>query len=98
MFTLEDDIRQHLQDDYPKLEIEGEPIRIKYLITHTSGLPANNKTFEDVPWDNSDGLIVLKATRNNCSKEPANLCGGFYAECESGCTLVVQYEMIARLH
>ena len=37
--NLDDDIRSYLNEDYPNLEFEGEPIRIKHLITHTSGFP-----------------------------------------------------------
>ncbi|SIS60391.1 CubicO group peptidase, beta-lactamase class C family [Chryseobacterium ureilyticum] len=37
--NLEDDIRIYLDEPYPNLEYKGEPIRIKHLITHTSGFP-----------------------------------------------------------
>lgn len=37
--NLEDDIRMYLNEPYPNLEYKGEPIRIKHLITHTSGFP-----------------------------------------------------------
>lgn len=37
--NLEDDVRQHLQGDYPNLEFQGQPIRIVHLINHQSGLP-----------------------------------------------------------
>jgi CubicO group peptidase (beta-lactamase class C family) len=37
--NLEDDIRIYLDEPYPNLEFKGEPIRIKHLITHTSGFP-----------------------------------------------------------
>ncbi|MEJ5052043.1 serine hydrolase domain-containing protein [Chryseobacterium culicis] len=37
--NLEDDIRIYLDESYPNLEFKGEPIRIKHLITHTSGFP-----------------------------------------------------------
>lgn len=36
---LEDDIRIYLDEPYPNLEFKGEPIKIKHLITHTSGFP-----------------------------------------------------------
>ena len=38
--ALEDDIRLYLTGDYPNLAFEGQPIRIKHLLTHTSRLPA----------------------------------------------------------
>jgi CubicO group peptidase (beta-lactamase class C family) len=36
---LEDDIRVYLKGQYPNLEYQGQPITIKHLLTHTSGLP-----------------------------------------------------------
>ena len=36
---LEDDVRLHITGDYPNLAYSGIPIRIKDLLTHTSGLP-----------------------------------------------------------
>jgi len=36
---LDDDIRQYLQGVYPNLQYEGDPIRIRHLLSHTSGLP-----------------------------------------------------------
>lgn len=35
---LEDDIRQYLPEKYPNLEFKGQPILIKHLANHTSGL------------------------------------------------------------
>lgn len=37
--NLDDDIRIYLNEAYPNLEFKGEPIKIKHLITHTSGFP-----------------------------------------------------------
>ncbi|NAS30429.1 serine hydrolase [Flavobacteriaceae bacterium R38] len=37
---LEDDIRKHLPKPYPNLEYNGKPIKIRHLLTHTSGLPS----------------------------------------------------------
>jgi len=37
--SLDDDIRMYLQGDYPNLQYKGEPIRIRHLLSHTSGLP-----------------------------------------------------------
>lgn len=36
---LEDDIRMYLQGDYPNLQYQGHPIRVRHLLSHTSGLP-----------------------------------------------------------
>jgi CubicO group peptidase (beta-lactamase class C family) len=38
---LEDDVRLHLQGDYPKLEYEGAPVRVLHLANMTSALPDN---------------------------------------------------------
>lgn len=38
--NLEDDIRDYLKSDYQNLEFQSQPIKIKHLLTHTSGLPA----------------------------------------------------------
>lgn len=37
--SIEDDIRDYLDGDYPNLQYENHPIKIKHLITHTSRLP-----------------------------------------------------------
>ncbi|WP_230109474.1 serine hydrolase domain-containing protein [Stenotrophomonas lactitubi] len=36
---LDDDVRQYLQGDYPNLQYNGEPIRVRHLLSHTSGMP-----------------------------------------------------------
>ena len=36
---LDDDIRMYLGGAYPNLQYKGEPIRIRHLLSHTSGLP-----------------------------------------------------------
>lgn len=37
--SLDDDVRQYLSEAYPNLQYEGEPVRIRHLLSHTSGLP-----------------------------------------------------------
>lgn len=37
--TLDDDVRRYLRGDYPNLQYQGDPIRIRHLLSHTSGLP-----------------------------------------------------------
>jgi D-alanyl-D-alanine-carboxypeptidase/D-alanyl-D-alanine-endopeptidase len=37
--TLDDDVRRHLDGQYPNLDFNGEPIRLKHLLNHNSGLP-----------------------------------------------------------
>ncbi|HGM5035229.1 TPA: serine hydrolase domain-containing protein [Stenotrophomonas maltophilia] len=36
---LEDDVRSFLQGDYPNLQYQGQPIRVRHLLSQTSGLP-----------------------------------------------------------
>ncbi|WP_312236354.1 serine hydrolase domain-containing protein [Stenotrophomonas sp.] len=36
---LDDDVRMYLDGAYPNLEYQGEPLRIRHLLSHTSGLP-----------------------------------------------------------
>ena len=38
-FKLEDDIRLYLEGEFSNLQYNDSPIRIKHLLTHTSGLP-----------------------------------------------------------
>ncbi len=37
--SVEDDIRDYLDGEYPNLQYEDQPIKIKHLITHSSRLP-----------------------------------------------------------
>lgn len=37
--NLEDDVQQYLEEDYPNLSYENQPVKIKHLLTHSSGLP-----------------------------------------------------------
>lgn len=37
--NLDDDIRKHLKQDFKNFEYQGESIRIKHLLTHTSRMP-----------------------------------------------------------
>ncbi|WP_306350830.1 serine hydrolase [Flavobacterium sp. '19STA2R22 D10 B1'] len=53
--NLKDDIRKYLDQKYPNLEYNGQPIRIEHLVSHTSGLPKfipnidlNNKSEDSV--------------------------------------------------
>ena len=48
---LEEDIQDYLPSkyDFSNLNFEGKPITIRHLLTHTSGLPANNKGFNKLP-------------------------------------------------
>lgn len=37
--SLDDDVRKYLHEDYPNLQYQGQPIRIRHLLSHTGGLP-----------------------------------------------------------
>jgi len=37
--SLEDDVRKHLPGDFKNLEFDGQPIRLRHLLNHRSGLP-----------------------------------------------------------
>jgi len=37
--SIEDDIRDYLDGEYPNLQFHNQAVKIKHLITHTSGLP-----------------------------------------------------------
>ncbi|MFK3737796.1 serine hydrolase domain-containing protein [Massilia sp. TN1-12] len=52
---LEDDIRLYLDGDYPNLVYEGQPIQVRYLVSHLSGLP---RLLPDRP----EAAPVLRAT------------------------------------
>jgi len=49
--ALDDDIRRHLDGDYPNLAFEGQPIRIHHLVNHVSGLPRLLPDMPDGPSD-----------------------------------------------
>ena len=37
--SLDDDVRKYLPDGFSNLNYKGVPIKIRHLVTHTSGLP-----------------------------------------------------------
>jgi len=47
--SLEDDIRKYLPQPYSNLQFKGEPIKIKHLLTHTSGLPNGTQGMNEIP-------------------------------------------------
>lgn len=48
---LEDDIRKYLPQPYPNLAYQGKAIKVKHLLTHTSGLPGGLLGFKEVRTD-----------------------------------------------
>ena len=61
LLSLDDDIRLYLDGDYPNLEVEGQPIQVRHLLTHTSGLPSNTegmqKALEGLPNGDASGEL-----------------------------------------
>jgi len=45
----DDDVRKHLEGKFPNLEYKGQPIRLKHLANHTSGLPRLPADLEKQP-------------------------------------------------
>lgn len=58
--NLDDDIRQYLEGDYSNLSYEGNPIRIKDLITHTSRLPTFLPVTINELFINPDDSLAFK--------------------------------------
>ncbi|MEM9051772.1 MAG: serine hydrolase [Bacteroidota bacterium] len=59
--SLEDDIRDYLPRDYPNLEYEGTPVRIKDLVTHTLGFetpPGIDRVYDSIFSGNYDPETV----------------------------------------
>lgn len=53
--NLDDDIRNHLKGNYTNLQFQGEPIRFRHLVNHTSGLPRLPDDLEQQPsYDEGD--------------------------------------------
>lgn len=54
--TMDDDIRDHLSENFPNLEFNRKPITFRHLVTHTSGLPRifpdRPGLFQNPDWDN----------------------------------------------
>ncbi|MFK7923091.1 MAG: serine hydrolase domain-containing protein [Bacteroidia bacterium] len=52
--SLDADIRTYMEGDYPNLAYEGQPILLRHLATHQSGLPLLLPDREDIFIDNPD--------------------------------------------
>lgn len=69
--TLDEDIRKHLEGDYPNLAFERKPIRIHHLVNHVSGLPrllpdkpeAAPSFQSDIPYPQRLRKLVAATTR-----------------------------------
>ncbi|MEL7530956.1 MAG: serine hydrolase domain-containing protein [Bacteroidota bacterium] len=58
--SIEDDIRTHMQGDFPNLNYEGQPIKIKHLMTHTSRLPRFLPVSINALFDNIDETLPFR--------------------------------------
>ncbi|MEJ8801368.1 serine hydrolase domain-containing protein [Pontibacter sp. H249] len=58
--NLDDDIRKYLDGDFSNLEYNNSPIKIKHLITHTSGLPRSLPTSIDALFDTIDEKLPFR--------------------------------------
>jgi len=69
--NLNDDIRKYLKEDFTNLEYQGNPIRIKHLITHTSRLPRFlPETITQIVENPTDSLAFkIHEIEKNYSKE-----------------------------
>lgn len=62
---LDDDIRKYLDGKFPNLEFQGQPITLRHLSTHTSGIPSVTDNVKDIdyvnPWENFSREQLLDA-------------------------------------
>lgn len=58
--NLDDDIRKYLDGDFQNLEFDNNPIKIKHLITHTSGLPRSLPKSIDALFENIDEKLPFR--------------------------------------
>ena len=77
---LEEDIRKYLPSDYPNLEFAGQPVTVRHLLTHTSGLPlfipvAMNGLYESLKSDVPEKFLALEkeASKDSFFKELKNI-------------------------
>jgi serine-type D-Ala-D-Ala carboxypeptidase/endopeptidase len=68
---MDDDIRLYMNDSYPNLEYQGQPIKLSHLLSHISGLP---NLLPDIPnlfgKTNPDSLpFVITRIQNNYSQQ-----------------------------
>ena len=61
--SIEDDIRDFLDGDYPNLQYENQPIKIKHLITHTSELPPILPLSVTKEFEISDADLALRISK-----------------------------------
>lgn len=58
--NLDDDIRKYLDGDFQNLEFDNSPIRVRHLITHTSGLPRSFPKSIDALFENVDEKLPFR--------------------------------------
>lgn len=64
---LGDDVRRYLDGSFPNLEFQGQPVTLRDLSTHTSGIPSATDNVKEVdyvnPWENFSSEQLLDALR-----------------------------------
>jgi D-alanyl-D-alanine-carboxypeptidase/D-alanyl-D-alanine-endopeptidase len=73
---LDDDIRKHLDGDYPNLAFQGQPIRLHHLVNHVSGLP---RLLPDRPEARPDFPSLVPYPERLRALVAASNRAGFYA-------------------
>ncbi|MEL6809869.1 MAG: serine hydrolase domain-containing protein [Bacteroidota bacterium] len=58
LLDLDDDIRTHMKGDYPNLEYQGHPIRVRHLLTHRAELPKFLPMEINVMFDTIDETLA----------------------------------------
>jgi len=79
--NLEDDIRKFLPKSYSNLEYQGNAIKIKHLLTHTSGLPSGLLGFNETRTD----LNEIEFSKQYLGFEDKQTKVNFFAELEKLC-------------
>ena len=72
---LDDDVRMYLDDAYPNLQYKGEPIRIRHLLSHTSGLP---NMLQYLKFELANGPVVTESHRTLVTFDPEFSIGYFW--------------------
>jgi len=67
--SLNDDIRKYLNEHYPNLQYQGNPIKIVHLVTHTAGLPRFLPDRPEIFQHAPDSIpLYLSAIQKNYTK------------------------------
>ena len=93
--SLDDDIRMYLQGDYPNLQYKDEPIRVRHLLSHTSGLP--NMLPERTNTVLAIGQHEVVHTADLCPRVPQT-SGDAGSQHSHDDQVLVRHKILARQH